>query len=353
MTKIFIHSLFVFLLSSCAFCQGTTFSADTLLDKIYAVHATRSLPDSEYLRAGFNMDGCSPLEQALSPKARKTVHFALGELVQPVEGFMNWEDCPYAVVTPLRNLAPQLLNVNCYDTFILGDFKLNSQIYLIVPNDVAESLESHATIIGYDSDFQTLREAVDALIVQEEGWHIEMNSEDIEDELHPAYLNGSNVNVPEFFAPLKDVIPSLAVGLRFEPLDGEHYRLSQIEMNLMMVAMPILSTTYLETKNRDCLPTALLENFAREVNEHFQIWSSTLTNFKWGNESLEAYHSLASEIIKWACLTENELLIRKHYGKTLMSAPSDFLLKCFSLHQPEEVQNFIIQNKDLLQEYRS
>jgi hypothetical protein len=128
MFKIIVNSLiFLLILSSYALCQPITqdnsqilaildknesftpFSTEILLDKIYAVHATRCLPDPDYLRAGFSLDNVSPLEKTMMPKARQTLHFALGELVRPVEGFMSWEDCRYAVITPLQVLLPQLI----------------------------------------------------------------------------------------------------------------------------------------------------------------------------------------------------------------------------------------------------
>lgn len=370
--KNMIRSLCVCLLSlnSSAFCLPPTqdntrtldklnhhessisFSADILLDKIYAVHASSSLPDYNYLRAGLALDGYSGLEKALMPKARKTLHFALGELVRPIDGFMSWEDCPYAIITPLRVLQPQLININCYDTFILGDLKLTDQSYLVLPDNVAKTTASRATIITYDPNNQTLRETVDALILQKEGWHIEMNSDDVEDELHEAYLNGNNINSPEFFAPLKEIMPGLASGLRFDPLDGEHYRLSQIEQNLLFVAMQILSDNYRETAECSCLETSHLEKLAQELHEDFAAWASSLANFNWSNDSLEAYQNLAIEITKWSHLIQIELLLRNQHQKTLMSAPFYVLLKGSKfLNRPDRLLSFIIQHKEMLLDF--
>jgi hypothetical protein len=178
--------------------QRAVNQADLLLDKVYAVHATRTLPEVDYLRAGWGFGDFTTAQKALLPQVRKTVHFSLGELVRPVEGFMSWEDCPYALVTPLRTLLPQLINVNCYDTFIFGNLKLAPNSYLILPVGIADMAESKATIVTYDPQNKTLREAVDELIFSKGGWGIEMNSDDIEDELHEAYLNGNNVNKPDF-----------------------------------------------------------------------------------------------------------------------------------------------------------
>lgn len=248
---------------------------DLLFDKIYAVHATRSLPDKDYLRAGLNLDNCSDEEKEIYSNIRQTVHFSLGELVRPVDGFMDWEDCPYAVVTQLNNLLPQLLNINCYDTFILGDLRLDPETYLFIPSEMADGVESHATIIPYHPP---LREAIDAFIASKGAWHIEMNEEDIEDTLHEAYLDGININTLDFFSGIKQTHPWVSVGLRFDPFDGEHYRLSQIEQNLIMYKMQ-KDSSYLE-----------------EAHDHFENWSQSLEGFNWNNESEKAYRYLAEKI---------------------------------------------------------
>jgi hypothetical protein len=327
---------------------STQSQTDLLLDKIYAVHATRTLPDSEYLRAGFAPNNNTPIQKIL-PQVRKTLHFSLGELVRPVEGFMNWEDCPYALVTPLRGLLPQLLNVNCYDTFILGDLKLGPDTYLILPIEVAAETESQATIITYDPQCKTLREAVDEFIFLKGGWHIEMNSDDIEDELHEAFMDGYNINSSVFFEPLKEGRPWLAVGLRFDPLDGEHYRLSHVELNILSVIMQMFSQ---EDIDLAYLESAKLENSILVVNDHFDKWSQSLTGFNWCTESQRAHQQIESEIKNCLNLINEELRIREVYGKTLISAPVDFLLECAALlNQPEALQLFIDQNTEQLKDY--
>ena len=327
---------------------------DLLLDKLYAVHATRRLPGAEALQAGWTLQQFNPLEKALLPKIRKTVHFALGELVRPVEGFMSWEDCPYAVVTSLRNLQAQLLNVNCYDTFIFGDLKLTPDIYVVLPIEIAKKIKikTRATLVTYDSNLKTLRQAVDELIHQKGGWHIEMNSDDIEDELHPAHLNGHNINTLEFFEPLKREQPCLAVGLRFDPLEGEHYRLSQIEQHLMRFAMQLISRDSQKITGFTTLSNTQLEQTLVQVDKHFKKWSRSLKKFKWNAESRQAYKQLAHEIKRWKSLINEELQLRTTYGKTLVSAPESFLLDCAKLlDQPEPLHTFITNQREQLLPY--
>lgn len=315
-------------------------NAEPLLDKIYAVHATRSVPRSDTLQAGMAIDSLSPAQQALWPQIRSTVHFALGELVRPVEGFMDWEECPYAIVTPLRTLLPQLININCYDTFILGDLDLGPETFLLVPLEQYEKVKSKATVIPYTS---TLREAVDNLIAKNGGWHIVMDSEDIEDELHPAYLDGKNINIPEFFAPLKKNRPWLSVGLRFDPLEGEHYRLSQIEQAILTFAFPLLSIYQID------LDDAVIKNAKKEALEHMYEWSLAMKSFKWNQNSLIAYETLEKTVKNWCLLMSEELRVRKEYGLSLIGAPDDFLIECAAcLDNPALLREFINLNLDRL-----
>jgi len=49
-----------------------------------------------------------------------TIHFALGSLVAPHGDVFCWDDSPYAIVTPLKNLMSQLVSIFAYDTYING-----------------------------------------------------------------------------------------------------------------------------------------------------------------------------------------------------------------------------------------
>lgn len=276
---------------------------DLLLDNIYAVHATRTLPDADLLRAGLNIEECNDLQKKIFSHVRQTLHFSLGELVRPVDGFMNWEDCPYALVTPIRKLLPQLLNINCYDTFILGDLALESDTYLFLPIEIADQIESRATLIPYDSHSKSLREAIDEFILFNDAWPILMNEDDIEDELHEAYMDGINVNTLDFFEEVKEEHPWISIGLRFEPLDGEHYRLSQIEQILISIKTKLLSLSRQENQ----LDTSYLQQSALDINEHFEKWSQSLNGFNWCEQSQKAYQDLAIEVNNLTDLIQREI----------------------------------------------
>lgn len=323
-----------------------------LLDNVYAVHATQTLPESDYIRAGLDVHDLSPSQKALLSGLRVTLHFSLGELVRPIEGFKSWEDVPYALVTPLRLLLPQLINLNCYDTFILGDLKLGPETYLVVPAGIAETIQSQATVVAYDPQNQTLRQAVDVLIASKGGWHIQMDDRDIEDELHEAFLNGLNINTKQFFAPLQEGRPWLAIGLRFNPLEGHHFRLSQIEQRVLSVAFPLLFIK-LGERTLNNPESAYLRETVSILDKQFQKWSQSLDGFPSPPESLQAYEKIESIVKKWTALLQEELYMREVYGKTLAAAPDDFLLKLTSLlHDPQALRSFISQNQHRLADYR-
>lgn len=104
--------LIIFSIFSC-FLQ-----ADESLGKLlFAVHATDHFPKDGILHAGYGVHEEIP---EWVPNVRCTLHFSLGELVRPVgtgeEQWMTWENKLFAIVVPLENLFPQLINLNCYVT---------------------------------------------------------------------------------------------------------------------------------------------------------------------------------------------------------------------------------------------
>ncbi len=211
---------FLFLLLPCfLFCD------ETLGVHLYAVHATHLLPEDGILHAGYGK-----LEEYPEgvPDIRCTVHFSIGELVRPVgKDWMSWEDKPYAIVTPLRGLFLQLVNLNCYDSFIVGDLDLTEEMFIVAPKGTF--VKGPCIVFEYDSNW-TLREAVDALIASQGGWKVTMIGYKHEDKYRKATVDGVNINTHEFFAPFLDAMPHLSLGLRWEPLHGEAWRFAAWEM---------------------------------------------------------------------------------------------------------------------------
>lgn len=221
---LFIFLLFPFFLAA----------SESVGENLFAVHATDTLPEEGILYAGYGKPETLPTD---IPNVRCTLHFSLGELVRPLGDWMTWENKKYAVVVPLKNLYPQLVNLNCYDTFILGDLELTQEMYLVAP--AGTSSIGGCSLFEYDSE-TTLREAIDKLIATLGGWKVTMSEENLDEEYAPAYVNGTNINTPEFFATFIEMIPHLSLGVRWDPLHGEAWRLANLEMLLLSPASKIV-----------------------------------------------------------------------------------------------------------------
>lgn len=218
--------------------------SSTLENDLYAVHASYEFPLDGTLIAGMK-HSASDVEMGMyHPDIRATLHFALGELARPVgEDWMTWEKCPYAVITPLKDLLPRMINLNCYDTFILGNFPLTSHSTLVLPQDKAHLLKSEHrfSIKTFDPECQKIRDIVDQVIQDRGGLSIRMEQTDSEDRLGVAILQKENINTPEFFASLKQKYPQIGVGLRFNPLDGKGYLFSALEAELIHSSFYLLN----------------------------------------------------------------------------------------------------------------
>ncbi len=215
MKKILFAFLFI---QSVLFCD--------IKDELFAVHATNDLPDDGELRAGYGKNTEEKWQEI-----RTTVHFSLGELVRPIGNWMSWEEKKYAIVAPLKTLLPQLININCYDSFILGDLTLTEEMFLVAPE--GEEIVGPCRVWYYDRRSCSLRDAIDQLIASEGGFKISMSDQNIDEGYFPAYVNGSDVNTYEFFSPLLAELPHLSLGVRWEPFHGEGWRFAPLEMALM------------------------------------------------------------------------------------------------------------------------
>lgn len=243
------HILFIFLIIPCLLAGH-----DRPEKHLFAVHATDVFPEDGILHAGYGKPDEIP---AGFPNVRCTVHFSIGELVRPVGDWMSWEDKTYAIVTPLKVLLPQLVNLNCYDTFILGDLDLTEDMFLVAPRGTAAT--GSFKLFEYDSR-TTLREAVDACIASQGGWKVTMTGENIDEEYAPAFVGENNINTHEFFAPFLIEIPHLSLGCRWDSLHGEAWRLANLEMMLVSLF-----------KN----PESFTSDDWEELNEHRSVIEKT------------------------------------------------------------------------------
>lgn len=167
-----------------------------LEEKVWAVHATKVLPENGILKPSIRKRFGEGAVEGVSP----TLHFALGGLVRS-HGADVGENTPYAVITPLKTILDKTINLFVYDTFILHDWKLAPESILIVPKGTDHSSLS-TRVVEYDSCTTTLREAIDEQISKAQGllFDTQNNSPYVGKK---ATINGDiNINTPEFFNTL-------------------------------------------------------------------------------------------------------------------------------------------------------
>jgi hypothetical protein len=108
-------------------------------EKVYAVHITEFLPINNTVKIVTKDRG----------RFIPTLHFSLGEPVID-HLFGKWSTKPYAIVTPLKSLRNQVLNLYPQDTYILGDFKIPKDAVLFIPRGESPPPGLVCRIIQYD-----------------------------------------------------------------------------------------------------------------------------------------------------------------------------------------------------------
>ena len=145
-----------------------------LQDHLYAVHATDFRPsqDNHVQLARSSIATNNPMEEEVLKKLgnlRFTLHWSLGSVV-PLEGLKDCEDKAvdagkrqFAIVTLVKNLIPQLVNIYWNDTFILGNYALSDQDHVLIPEQLIEQNDTeswgNAKLHGYDPETEDLRQA--------------------------------------------------------------------------------------------------------------------------------------------------------------------------------------------------
>jgi len=276
--------------------SASRLDADTLLDRTYAVHATGYLPKGGVVEAGN------------APRSfRPEIHFSLGELVRSHQDGV-WELMPYAVVSPLRSLEPQLASIMPYDTWILGDFKIPKDGFLVMPMVEVAKAPAGVRIFPYDSNQETLRKAVDRLIKQQRG--LEMHGFDgMGAPNHPFMMDGKNINQIEFFKPLLDRNPNLSFGSHAHSFRGDAwvYGMLDIEWKDALRSFPFGAPK----------ETARLR-FHHDVGT--ELFAKLETMLKRGNlpdESIQTVRKKSGYVRGLYNLEAAELMVREKYGKTL------------------------------------
>jgi hypothetical protein len=168
-----------------------------------------------------------PVNGALeAAEERGTMHFALGSLV-PKHGYSDWGDWqkfPYVLVTPFKRIQDRTLNLNTYDTFMLGDYKLQPGDIIIGPSANRHLFPDFVTYQSAAMDSK--HNAVAQAIKDAGGWVFEMENGKLEGA---AMLDGKNVNLPAFFKPVLDKHPYISFGTHSSSMQGDAARWGMID----------------------------------------------------------------------------------------------------------------------------
>lgn len=199
--------------------------------KVFAVSAIRSLPKSNVIEPNtLNYERFDkPYE--LPVLVRFGTHFSLGEMVRPHKDG-SWDDRLIAIVKPLSGLDG-VININPYDTLVLGNVLLTSDTTLVVPKGTVTNAEKYGyKIFEYDPDKMNLRTAVDRVIEDRQGLHIRMK-ENVNDQVDAEFeIDGQTYKTGLFFKEFLKDKPHVSIGNEIRSVNGQAFRFGIISQAL-------------------------------------------------------------------------------------------------------------------------
>ena len=266
--------------------------------KTYAVHATDFAPAGGIIKAEASDASYDKRWNGKPPSFHPLIHFALGELVRG--HIASWDTKKYAVIVPLGALEKQLVNVNPYDTFILGDLKLPPGSILLAPQgEKLPDMPVGVRIVEYGPQ-TTLRQAVDNAIKDNGGAPIRMIDEGVSNG-DRAYREGKDINSPEQFAPLLEKMPSLSFGTHLFSEKGNAFRFGVVDSLLQLLNDPGHEYKYEEWQ---FFYSVLMQNVA--------ILESDLQKSGMPQEAMAVFYQKKAELLEWVSRFGADLQARPH-----------------------------------------
>ncbi len=306
--------------------------AEELRNRLFAVHATPIFPDDGVLVAGARDVSKSDSHVATEPPSfRPTIHFSIGELVRRHRSG-SWDEKPYAIVLPIKSLEKQLVNINPYDSYILGNFKIPPEAIFVVPENEIHRVPSGFKYVTHGHG-TTLRQAVDQVILTQGGWKITMKERTEVGSL--ANLNGTNINTIEFFEPLLKENRNLSFGNHLHSEVGEIFRMGNVEQALNLLMKPFnpygITLSYNEM--------LFLNGFIRH---HLEKLDSFLSSIRLPEHSMIVYRVKRQNVLEWLNIVEMEILIRRRNGVTLTRADNSISENLIQLKgDPQKLSHYV------------
>ena len=321
-------------------------------EKLFAVHTTDCLPIEGKQIAGASLspehaEKFNFLEKF--PLIRHTLHWCIGRCVPKVFVSEKEDDIvenpsetrKYAIVTNLKNLFPQLINIYIDDTFILGDYEISEKDTIIVPIGTDFKNSCKAKIIYYDPSKTNIGVAVNTFIKSNSGYTVtdgpQQSSSD--DYTNDFIFNGSggeeiriNKQDPDFWY---DVIKTLNISFgrhgfpKGGSWQGAYFSHQEDIIGNMLY---LLSGSQCD---RDDLESLLfLKEFGTIYSRRLINWVTNTDRF--ADSIKKQFLSFQEQFIDWCKLLSVEIHLIKKHKKTLMTSSDKKIISWFinNLHKP-------------------
>ncbi len=340
-----------------------------LENKLFAVHVTNYLPidGKQVTHSTFDQEEYPELQSLKKlPPHRITLHWCLGRVVPKTElimfnhetnteEFVNANIRKYAIVTPVKNLFPQLVNIYINDTFIIGDYKLSNKDTIIVPIDTDPKSFGDATIKYYDPKKTNLEFMVNAFIKLQNGYTVindittASSSEGDEWTHYKLNFNGISKTInktdPSLFHKIIEKL-NISFGQHCFSLLGWQggYLCSQEEI----IGIIILLIASREESNLNLEQLNFLRNFTKHAHECLINWIEKTQRFS--EDVKQKFISHQEKLMIWYKLIDLEIFLIEKHNLTLMEAEKFFINNLLEkLHEPlAELSNYTSENKTYL-----
>ena len=311
-------------------------SAREIEEKIYAVHGARTLPKNGAQIAG--RVNVRENEVTDDPNSRITLHFALGGLITPDPTRREGQGYDYAIVSPLKNLKQQLVNVFPTDTFILGDYHLQGGDFLVVPlGSQVTGLAKEVKIVYYDPKKEDLRGAVKKVISENSDWDIQQS--DKFDIGGKAILGGDDISSSDFFRAFLDQNPHVSFGTHLGSETGwagmfgvlDHYFHDVLNRQYQSGMKEYYSTVELK------VVLSLIEHSLSELDRHIMAGG-------FPQAVLDYFQNKKKEILEWLNIVRLDIKLRDS-GRTIGGVSESFKKGIFRLRKnPVWLKRYVLLN---------
>ncbi|HEY8278222.1 MAG TPA: Fic family protein, partial [Bdellovibrionota bacterium] len=316
-----------------------TYDAKTLEQRIFAVHATEFFPEDGVIKAGASdVSGAKAIVTEEPPSFRPTTHWALGELVR--EHQASWEKHPYAFVLPVGDLKKQLVNLNTYDTFTLGDFTLPEGAIAVVPEGFNKKIPPGVRVETYKPG-TSLRAAVDRSIEKHGGWHIEMKASRSPSLDSVGTIDGHSVNTADFFAPILKENPNVSFGDHIQSQVGTANRMGNVEQSINLLMKQYRSGGFVQ----DTKEVVFLRKF---MDHQLAKLDQELPLSKFPKAAAATYQEKVRKLKDWLNVVDADLQLRKNHGLSIAGVNKPIAKKIESLRSdPEALHSYLFDDLKL------